>query len=198
MKKFVLLFVFFGIVSVTSVSHAVPMLQYADSVIKFSSQWSDRGWSARKALGRPNTDEYGDIRTAWAPESKNGTEEFLTLGFGTPVYADGVTIRETYGNGFVYQVDVLDMSDSLSTVWTGNDPSAPGSPVDYLVNWDQTSFLVKGVKIYVDTDNNPNTWEEIDAVQLSGDAPVPEPSTMLLLASGLIGLTGLRRKFRKR
>lgn len=30
-----------------------------------------------------------------------------------------------------------------------------------------------------------------------GPAPVPEPSTMLLLSSGLIGLIGLRRKLKK-
>ncbi len=33
--------------------------------------------------------------------------------------------------------------------------------------------------------------------EFMADAPIPEPSTMLLLGSGLIGVIGLRRKFKK-
>jgi len=69
--------------------------------------------------------------------------------------------------------------------------------VDFLVSFSQTPYLVDGVKIYVNTDHNEFTWEEIDAVSLHGNtSPVPVPPTLLLLGSGLMGLVGWRR-FRK-
>jgi hypothetical protein len=173
---------------------ATPIDQYATSVLGFSSQYEacPFPWSSCQALGPSDTAVYGDIGTSWAPAPRNGTLEYLTLGFLTNVYSDGVTIRETYGNGFVYQVDVLDMSSMLHTVFAGVDPSLPGSPVDYLVSWSRTPYLVQGVKIYVDTDHNLSTWEEIDSVQLHGDTTpgvtVPEPSLLSLFAASMAGL----------
>src|SRR6185295_1578814 len=97
--------------------------QYASTVIAFSSQYSTTSWSASRALGAPNVTSYADNSNAWAPVAQNGTAESITVGFATPVLATGVTIRETWGNGFVTRVDALDMSDVLHTVWTGVDPS---------------------------------------------------------------------------
>jgi heme/copper-type cytochrome/quinol oxidase subunit 3 len=51
------------------------------------------------------------------------------------------------------------------------------------------------------TDNSGGNGATLQAFNASGDnsvaVPVPEPATMLLLCSGLIGLLGFRRKFKK-
>jgi hypothetical protein len=116
----------------------------------------------------------------------NGTFEYITLGFSTPVFATGATIRETYGNGFVYQVDVLDTNSVLKTVWAGTDTSLPGTPVNFSISWAMTDFLVTGLKIYSNTNHNLSTWEEIDAVQLRGstvfEAPVAPTAVLMLVA----------------
>jgi hypothetical protein len=184
---------------ICATAHAAIVSQYASSVIDYSSQWGSSSWAAYQTLGAPDTFGYGDISTAWAPTPANGSLEYITLGFDTPVYASDVLIREIYGNGFVYQLDLLDTNDVLHSVWSGTDTSLPGAPVDALFSFGQTAYLVDGVKIYVDTNHDLSAWEEIDAVQLTGNteggaaAPVPEPATLFIFGSGMLGLF-LRRK----
>ncbi|MCZ6464109.1 MAG: PEP-CTERM sorting domain-containing protein [Proteobacteria bacterium] len=172
--------------------HATPIDQVASSVIAFSSEFDTPRWAAAQALGAPDTFAYGDFDTSWAASTPNSSLETITLGYDTPVFATGATVRETWGNGFVFKIDVLDLSDVLHNVWTGTDPSLPGTPVDFVTSWTQTSFLVKGLKIYVDPLLDTD-WEEIDSVLLSGDTvAIPEPSTALLLGFGLAALAAKR------
>lgn len=147
---------------------AINVTQWADVVLDFSSQFSTRDWSARQALGEPNTFAYGDIPTAWTASSQNGTIEFLTVGFDNPVLATAAMVRETWGNGFVTKIEVLDLMDQYHQVWTGEDPSQPGTPVEFEVTFPLTQFLVQGLKITIDTDHDLGTYEEIDAIRLKG------------------------------
>ncbi len=142
--------------------------QWASGVLGFSSQWSPDAWAAFHTLGEPDTFDYCDCLTAWAPAPANGSLEFVSLGFASPCFASGLTIRETQGNGFVTRVDVIDLDGMSHMVWSGVDPSLPGTPVDFMIDWPQTDYMVTGVTIYVDTDHDLSTWEEIDAVSLRG------------------------------
>jgi hypothetical protein len=145
--------------------------QWGDGIIDFSSQWSSGDYSAAQVLGEPNVFAYGDSRQAWSPLNRNGTIEHVTVEYAVPVLATGVTVRENWSNGFVSQVDVVDLDDQLHTVWMGIDPSQPGSVVDFHVEWAKTDFPAKGVRVYVDTDRDSG-WEEIDAIRLHG-AEIP-------------------------
>ena len=42
-------------------------------------------------------------------------------------------VRETLGNGFVVQIELLEINGNLITVWEGIDPSEIGTPVEFSV-----------------------------------------------------------------
>jgi len=142
--------------------------QWASEVIGFSRQANVL--SAIQVLGPPNQSNYGGGGSSWGSFIFDGTLEFITVGYPLPVYATGVSIRETGGNGMVYQVDVLDTNDVLHTVWQGTDPTPTLANLDFDVDWPITSYLVKGVKVYTDTNSVLSRVEYIDAIELHGRA----------------------------
>jgi MYXO-CTERM domain-containing protein len=177
-------------------ANAASTEEWASEVLGFSSQYSATSWSAAQTLGAPDTFRYGDIVTAWAPSQNALSLEHISVGYATPTYATGALVRETDGNGFVYQIDAIDMAGSLHTVWAGVDPSKPETPVDFMPTWASTPYLVKGLKIYVNTGDN-RAWEEIDAIKLIGNSvsPVPESGRAPMMALGMVLMgASLRRR----
>jgi hypothetical protein len=143
-------------------------LQWASEVLGFSSQWSTGLWSAAQALGLPNTWQYGDISTAWAPCCTSGTHT-ITLGFPNPVRSEGCIVRETYSTPFVQEIVAIDVSGNELVVWapggTDSDQAVPGMPSNSYFTWSATQGLTRGLRISV---ASVGSWEEIDAVGLIG------------------------------
>jgi hypothetical protein len=113
-------------------------------------------------------------------------------------------------------IEAWDVDDDEVNVVTG-DGQTLGNLAGVNYAWSTTIFTVDpsvlldgslDVFLDIDSQNDLRTWAvtlksstlsmEYDLDQGSGGpAPTPEPTTMLLLGSGLVGLSSLRRKFKK-
>jgi hypothetical protein len=134
-----------------------------------SSQYGTDAWGASQATGAPDTAEYGDQPTSWAPSGDDVGPAWLELAYDTPVIPTGIVIWETSGSGFVTRIQVWDDAGSAwVTLWEGTDGSAPAvvgfspelAPVDFATD-----------RVRVDVDTTVPEWNEVDAVALVGRVP---------------------------
>ncbi len=124
-------------------------------------------WDHSQATGAPDTLNAGDLPTAWAPKSPHSGEQWLALGYQTPVEIREINIHETNSSGAITKVTAFLPDGTEKTLWTG--VTKAGAPDEIL----ETSVPVppgitsSRIKIYVDT-NRVESWPEIDAVELVG------------------------------
>jgi hypothetical protein len=147
---------------------AGSLTQWASSATA-SSQYGADAWSALQVTGAPDTPQYGDVATAWAPSGQDVGPAWLELTYGTPVIPSEIVIWETSGNGFVRRVQAWDDgSGAWVTLWEGVDGS-PAFVVGFSPDLTPVTFATDRLRIDIDTDH-PG-WNEVDAVALIGTPP---------------------------
>jgi hypothetical protein len=144
----------------------LPTSEFASKVIAFSSQYTSTSWGASQALGAPNVTSYSDSSKSWSPAVMNGSAQFVTVGYATPIYANAVAVYENYGNGYVSKVEVRNAgTGGFETVWSGVDPSKAGKLATFVVPFTARTYLVDAVRLTIDTNRNSG-WEDVDAIEL--------------------------------
>jgi hypothetical protein len=136
-----------------------------------SSEYGRDSWSAMQATGQPDTPEYGDYTTAWAPAGSDIGPAWLELTYEMAVVPTEIAIWESSGNGFVTSVEAWDDSaGTWVTLWEGDDQS-PEFVVGFSPDLTPVTFATDRIRINIDT--NVPDWNEIDAVMLRGTVPGP-------------------------
>ena len=149
-------------------------------------------------------DDGGDIINSYQPYSLSMTARI-------------VRSEETYGNmksGFEMIGYVNDLVASISldisstdfhTYRIEADPGAAGFDffidnvlIDSGISYWSSPYHHPNYLAFGDTCPNKNFEAEITSVEFSQGAPVPLPTTILLLGSGLVGFVGFRMNFRKK
>jgi len=151
---------------VVSVVMAPANTVWADKVEDFSSEYGPENYGSKQALQAPNVyPTSGDEPKAWAQSAEDAANEFIEVGFSTPVVAESVWVFETFNPGAISKITVK-AADGPHVVYQASPMQGGfGMCAHVLSVSTKTCSPISAVRIDVASDK-VSTFNEIDAVGL--------------------------------
>jgi len=163
------------------------VVQWASKVIEFSSELTPVQYSAQQVLGKPNVlPAGGQNPNAWTPD-KPKREEFIKVGFATPMQIRQVAIAESYNPSGLFKVFAYDEAGTEHLLHSLNPGPIPQKGRMLNVMVEKTSYKVSAVKLQFDGEALTDYFS-IDAIAVA-DVSIPiiaNISVPELLSKGLV------------
>jgi len=162
-------------------------VQWASSVLEFSSELTPVQYSAQQAVGKPNVlPAGGQNPNAWTPD-KPKRLEFIKLGYAHPIQIQQIAIAESYNPSALFKVFIYDEAGKEYLIHTFSPMAVPLKAMMRNIFVEKTPYKVAAVKIEFDGQALPDYYS-LDAVAISdsgypiiADIDLPD-----LLSKGLI------------
>lgn len=119
-----------------------------------------RPWGPEQATGAPDS-AAGDRRTAWAPRTEDGADEWLLLEYAAPTRPRALLVYENHHPGALRKVSAFRSDGTEVVVWEGRDPVRGGIALVPL----RMDFPVMRIKLHL-ASKAVKGWNEIDAAGL--------------------------------
>lgn len=129
-------------------------VQWASEVVRFSTEFSRKMYSAKQVLGAPNKlPATGESAVAWAPSTPdNPAGEFIHVGFAQPMRIRQVAIGENNSPGSISQVILIATNGKKYVVYEQDVKPAYNPGGGFLrIQFPLTDYEVKEVKVMMQT-----------------------------------------------
>ncbi len=147
-------------------------MQWAYRVLEVSSENNasrkSKAYSAKQVLGKPNAFPAGiDNINAWQPKG-NKNEEFIKVGFLTPIKAKQVVIAESFHPGFISKILAYDAQGNEIEIASYTPKGISATSRILNVNSVALNFYVLALKIVYKTEKDMPI--NVDAIGISESA----------------------------